>query len=438
MSFAAARDYLRGTINSSPPRQPARLERTRAILRALGNPQTRYPALHVGGTSGKGSTATMLARALEASGKRTGLHAKPHLGSMTERMRIDGTAVGEDELAALLEETRPILDRVASEFGNPTYDEILLILSFAHFARANVDVAVIEVGAGGTLDGTNVLLPQVSVITNVGFDQTEIAGNALEDIALDKAGIAKRGVPLVSDVYDSAARRQIEQTCAHVGAPFLSVRDLVEIEDRSGERYGQSFVLCTPADRYVLSLPVLGRFQQRNAATAILALEQLEPELRPSHDDIVAAMATLVLPGRMEFFPSYPPVIFDIAHNPDKARSLVDSLLETFAARRFTTVVAIGENKDAKGFLRELSRLPASFVFTAFESTGRSSMRPSRVAGIAGDLGMWGREVNDPVEALSIARRSAAAEDIVLVTGSTYVVGLLRDWWFQSVVAQEH
>jgi len=409
MSFAAARDYLRGTINSSPPRQPARLERTRAILRALGNPQTRYPALHVGGTSGKGSTATMLARALEASGKRTGLHAKPHLGSMTERMRIDGAAVGEDELAALLEETRPLLDRVASEFGNPTYDEILLILSFAHFARANVDVAVIEVGAGGTLDGTN-----------------------------DKAGIAKRGVPLVSDVYDSAARRQIEQTCAHVGAPFLSVRDLVEIEDRSGERYGQSFVLCTPADRYVLSLPVLGRFQQRNAATAILALEQLEPELRPSHDDIVAAMATLVLPGRMEFFPSYPPVIFDIAHNPDKVRSLVDSLLETFAARRFTTVVAIGENKDAKGFLRELSRLPASFVFTAFESTGRSSMRPSRVAGIAGGLGMWGREVNDPVEALSIARRSAAAEDIVLVTGSTYVVGLLRDWWFQSVVAQEH
>ncbi|MGH7330912.1 MAG: bifunctional folylpolyglutamate synthase/dihydrofolate synthase, partial [Polyangiaceae bacterium] len=285
-------------------------------------------------------------------------------------------------------------------------------------------------------DGTNVLFKKVSVITNIGLDHTEILGNTLEDIALDKAGIAKRGVPLVSDVSDEGPRHEIERVCAQVGAPFLSVRDLVEIETRPGEPYGQSFVLRTPSDRYELSLPVLGAFQRRNAATAVLAIEQLKRDLRPSRDEIAAAMSRLVIPGRMEFFPSHPSVIFDIAHNPDKARSLVDALLETFPSRRFTAVVAIGESKDATGILRELARLPATFIFSAFEAVGRVAIKPARLSSVAQDFGAWGRAVNDPVEAFSIARRNASADEIVLITGSTYVVGTLRDWWVANVAAK--
>lgn len=434
MSFAGARAYLLGTINETSSRQQTgRLERTRALLQQLGNPQDRYPTVHVGGTSGKGSTATMLAGALSASGKRTGLHTKPHLSSMVERMRIDGVAIPEEQFAALLDEIRPAVERVATEYGRATYYETLLVLSFVYFAEADVDVAVIEVGLGGTLDGTNVLNPKVAVITNIGLDHTEVLGNTLEDIALDKAGIVKRGVPLVSDVADGDARRQIERTCAQVGSPFLAVRDLVSIESRGGERYGQSFTLATPADRYDISLPILGAFQRRNAATAVLALEQLGPELRPTREQIESSMSRLVIPGRMEFFPSYPSVIFDIAHNPDKAHGLVDALLETFGVKRFTAVVAIGENKDAKGILAELARLPATFIFTSFEATGRVAIRPTRLASILEDFQLSGRAVTDPVEAFSIARRNAAAEDIVLVTGSTYVVGTLRDWWFANV-----
>ena len=437
MSFVAAQAYLLGAINETVSRHhPQRLERMRALLEALGNPQNTYPTLHVGGTSGKGSTSTMLAAAFSQSGKRTGLHTKPHLSSMTERLRVDGVPISEDAFADLLSEIRPVIDKVAAEHGRATYYETLLALSFVYFAHANVDVAVVEVGLGGTLDGTNVLAPKVSIITNIGLDHTEILGNTLEDIALDKAGIAKRGVPLISDVADEGPRREIERVCAQVGAPFLSVRDLVEIEPRPGEPYGQSFALRTPSDRYELSLPVLGAFQRRNAATAVLALEQLDKNLRPSHDDISSAMSRLVIPGRMEFFPSHPSVIFDIAHNPDKARSLVDALLETFPNRRFTAIVAIGESKDATGILRELARLPSTFIFCAFEAVGRVAIRPTRLASVAGDFGAWGRAVNDPVEAFSIARRNASAEEIVLVTGSTYVVGMLRDWWLANVAAK--
>ena len=434
MSFAAARAYLQGTINETVSRHlPQRLERMHALLRELGNPQEQYPTLHVGGTSGKGSTATMLAAALTQSGKRTGLHTKPHLSAMTERLRIDGVAVSEERFAQLLHDIRPAIERVAEEHGRATYYETLLALSFVYFAQERVDAAVVEVGLGGTLDGTNVLHPQVSVITNIGLDHTEILGDTLEDIALDKAGIAKRGVPLVSDVADAGPREQIERICAQVGAPFLSVPDLVQIEALPSQPYGQHFVVETPGGRYDLSLPVLGRFQQRNAATALLALEQLKPDLRPSRDDAANAMSRLVIPGRMEFFPSHPAVVFDIAHNPDKMRNLVDALLETFAERRFVAVVAIGDAKDAKGILTQLARLPASFTFTSFEAVGRSAIAPSRLASIMEEFGTWGRAVNDAVEAFSIARRNASANDVVLVTGSTYVVGTLRDWWLANV-----
>ncbi|MGH7662072.1 MAG: bifunctional folylpolyglutamate synthase/dihydrofolate synthase [Vulcanimicrobiaceae bacterium] len=438
MSFAAARRYLLGTIDEIASSRRQQLGRMRALLRELGDPQDRYPTLHVGGTSGKGSTATMLAAALSGSGKRTGLHTKPHLSSMTERMRIDGVAISEDDFAAMLDEIRPAVDAVTPDYGRATYYETLLVLSFVYFVRAEVDVAVFEVGLGGTQDGTNVLQPQVSAITNIGLDHTEVLGNTLKEIARDKAGIAKPGVPLVSDVSDASARAEIEHRCNAVGAPFLPVRDLVRIDARSGERYGQTFVVVTPSDRYELSLPVLGSFQQRNAATAILALEQLQAALRPTREQIESAMSQLVIPGRMEFFPSHPSVIFDIAHNPDKARSLVEALLETFPGKRFTAIVAIGESKDAKRVLEQLTRLPATFIFTSFEATGRVAIRPVRLASILEDFQMSGRAISDPVEAFSIARRNASADDVVLVTGSTYVVGTLRDWWFNNVAANAH
>jgi dihydrofolate synthase/folylpolyglutamate synthase len=434
MIFAQAQAYLLGTINETASRRlPNRLDRMLAFLDALGNPQDRYPTLHVGGTSGKGSTATMAAAALAAAGKKTGLHVKPHLSSVTERARIDGLAISEDRFGEIMGEMMPAIERVARDHGRASYYETLLALAFMHFAAEAVDVAVIEVGVGGKLDGTNVLRPLVSVITNVALDHTDILGDTTAQIAADKVGIAKPGVPLISDVVDAAARAVIEDGCAAAGAPFVSVRDSVALDVRSGERYAQSFTVTTPEGSYDLSLPILGAFQQRNAATAIRALEFLPPALRPDRDSIEMGFSRLVLPGRMEFFPSHPAVVFDIAHNPDKAANLAAALTQTFPGRRFALVMAVGQSKDAAHVIEQFVALPCTFTFTSFDTDGRSSIRPQRLASIARELGVWGRAITDPVEAFSVARRNADAEDIVVVTGSTFVVATLRDWWLTHV-----
>lgn len=439
MNFPGAQSYLLGLINEHASRRsPNRLERITAFVEALGEPHLRYPTLHVAGTSGKGSTATMLAAALTASGKKVGLHTKPHLASVTERVRIDGQAISEDLFAELLTEMQPAIARVASEHGTPSYYETLLALAFVAFARAEVDAAVIEAGIGGRLDGTNVLRPQVSIITNVSLDHTEILGDTTALIARDKAGIAKAGVPLVSSAREADARREIEAACAEVGAPFISAVDTATIEPRPGERYGQSFDVITPVDRYVLSLPVLGVFQQENAATAIRALEQLNDDLRPTRAQIEDGFSKLVIPGRMEFFPSHPATVFDVAHNPDKTAHLVEALRAAFPDRRFSFVIAIAESKDhdVADILRPFTELPATYSFTHFAGIpGRASIRPQRLASIAEDLGIWGRAIADPVDAFTIARRNADANDIVVVTGSTFVVATVREWWSANVVS---
>lgn len=434
MTFASAESYLLGLINENASRRmPNRLDRIVAFLDALGNPQDRYPTIHVAGTSGKGSTSTMIAAALQAAGKRTGLHTKPHLSSVTERARIDGIAIAEDEFGDLVGEMQSAVDRISFEHGRPTYYETLLALAFLWFAHCKVDVAVIETGVGGKLDGTNVLRPRVAVITNVALDHTDVLGDTVEQIALDKAGIAKPGVPLVSYVRHPGARRVIERACADAGAPFVSVADTVTLEPRRGERYGQSFAVVTPDDRYEISLPLLGDFQQENAATAIRALEQLGADLRPSREQIESGLARTVIPGRMEFFPSHPGVVFDIAHNPDKAAHLADALAVTFPGRRFAFVMAIGESKDAAQVIQPFLALRGSFTFTTFAVSGRNASRPQRLASITDELGGWGRAITDPVEAFSIARRNAEGDDIIVVTGSTFIVAELREWWMANV-----
>ena len=439
MTFQSAQSYLLGLINENASRRmPNRLDRIYAFLEALGNPQNHYATIHVAGTSGKGSTATMMAAVLQAAGRRTGLHTKPHLTSVTERARIDGLAISEDAFGELLGEMQSAVQRIGFEHGRPTYYETLLALAFVWFARCEVDVAVIEAGVGGTLDGTNVLLPRASVITNVALDHTDILGDTVEDIARDKAGIAKPGVPLVSFVRDPGARRIIEAACADAGAPFVSVADSVTLEPQHGERYGQSFAVVTPEDRYAISLPVLGDFQQENAATAIRTLEQLDADLRPSREAIESGLARTVIPGRMEFFPSHPGVVFDIAHNPDKAAHLAHALAETFPDRRFTFVMAIGVSKDAAQVIAPFLALRGSFMFTSFSTAGRDASRPQRLASITDELGGWGRAVTDPVEAFAIARRNAEADDIIVVTGSTFVVAELREWWMANVVSSSN
>ena len=439
MDFSQAQSYLLGTLNETASRrEPYRLDRMREFLHELGDPQEKYPVLHVGGTSGKGSTSTMLASILTASGKRTGLHTKPHLRSMTERARIDAAAITEEHFAELLDAMMPAIEIITQRFSRPSYYETLLALAFVYFAQEHVDVAVIEVGVGGKLDGTNVLRrPRVSIITNIGMDHTDILGETLEEIAADKAGIARTGVPLVSAVDHAGARAVIESHCREVGAPFLPVLDLTTIETRESTPFMQAFTLTTPAHAYDITLPVLGTFQQRNAATAVLALEQLGDDLRPSTDAVERGLSQFSLAGRMEYFPSHPAVLLDVAHNPDKAAHLVESLKAAFSGRHFYCIIAVGESKDAHEILDAFTSLGATYIFTSFDTQGRTAIKPQRLLSIAESLGMSGRAIADPVEALSIARRNASADDVIVITGSTFIVAELREWWMEHVVATE-
>jgi dihydrofolate synthase/folylpolyglutamate synthase len=431
MDFEAAQTYLLATINETVSRRmPYRLERMRVFMHELGDPQTRYPTVQVGGTSGKGSTSTMIAAALARSGKRTGLHTKPHLRSMTERARIDGVAVSEERFAALLEEMMPAIERTAQAHGRPTYYETLLALTLLYFAQENVDIAVVEVGLGGRLDGTNVLVPVVAAITSVGLDHTDVLGDSIEGIAREKAGIAKSGIPLVVAAEDEAAFGVIADEARKAGAPLVDARpEAIPIDNVKLEREAQGFDVVTPHARYSIVTRMLGGFQRRNAATAIVTMETLPEPLRPSREAIEGALADLLIPGRMEVYPGHPTLVFDIAHNVEKADQLVRSLRERYEDRHFTFVVAIGASKDAAEILRTFSTLPSNFVFTSFEIAGREATKPMRLMRIAESIGAWGRCVGDPVEALSIARRSAAANDVIVVTGSTFLVATLREWW---------
>jgi dihydrofolate synthase/folylpolyglutamate synthase len=415
-TYGEAEAYLLGTIDEvTSPRTSYKLDRMHALLHHLGDPHRLYPTIHVGGTSGKGSTSTMIAGALRASGKRTGLHTKPHLHSMTERACVDGRPISRGRFTDLLERMMPAIERTTSEYGRPTYYETLLALAFAHFAQERVDVAVIEVGLGGRLDGTNVLQPLVAAITSVGYDHTEILGTALEAIAFEKAGIAKAGVPLVLGPVPDAAAAVIEAHAVQVGAPVVYARDVVQVDE-------------------VPPLPVLGTFQRTNAVSAIAVLKQLGEALRPSRDAIWRSFSELSIPGRMELVPAKPPVVFDMAHNAEKAESLVDSLRESFAGCRVHYVVAIGETKDARRILEILAALPCTFTFTSYGAPGRRAIAPARLATIAESIGCWGRAIGDPTEALTVARRLAAIDDVVVVTGSTFIVGELREWFIPAIV----
>ncbi len=429
MTYREAEAYLLSTINETlSPREPYRLDRMRAFLHELGDPQESYPTVHVGGTSGKGSTSLMIASALRAAGRHTGLHTKPHFTSATERARVDGANVSEERFGVLLSAMMPAIERVGARHGRPSYYETLLALAFLHFRDERVDVAVVEVGLGGGLDGTNVLRhPEVCVITTVGFDHTDVLGTTLEAIATEKAGIAKAGVALVTGVRAPEALAPIARRAREVGAPLVLVDEAARVVERpQRDPRGQTFAVATAAATYELQTPALGPFQRRNAATAIAALERLRDGLRPGAAAIEAGFARLDVPGRMEVLAGNPELVFDIAHNAEKAGHLAVALHERFPGRPLHFVVAIGASKDAREILRAFAPVAAQFTFTRFETAGRPAADPAELVRIATSLGVESETIADPPSALESAARKAGPGGAVVVTGSTFVVAELR------------
>jgi dihydrofolate synthase / folylpolyglutamate synthase len=420
-------------------RAEMRMARLRAFLAFLGNPQNRHPIVHVGGTSGKGSTSTAIAAILTAAGYRTGLHTSPYLQVATEKLQIDGRLISGSRFRQLVQSTLDAVDAWITEGGEVlTYGELWVALLARYFAEEAVEIAVIEVGAGGRFDLTNVVHPTVSVITSVGLDHTATLGSTIPEIAWHKAGIIKSGAPVISAVTDPAARQEILSEVANQHTQLIEVNRGATFEilgwNASGARWRE---LSPPSDE-IFQTPLPGRFQAINGATAVAAARALvtqgiEIPSAALHRGLMEAR----LPGRFELVPDAKRMILDGAHNPEKMRALVSDLA-VIAPRtndqRLIAVVGMLDNKEHHAMMELLATVVDEFVLTTpnvLAKPGASTDSLTRVARSAGFGGPIFAE-SKPMNALAKAmeRGNADRDDVVLVTGSLFVVGDVRENWY--------
>ncbi len=338
--YKDALEYLYSFVDFSLQKattySPARfkLERMQALVEALGNPQQAYPIIHVAGTKGKGSVSVLCASALLAAGYKVGLYTSPHLDDYAERIQINGEFISHAELADLVDEIKPFVAAIPEL----TTFEITTALAFMYFAKQGVSAGVIEVGLGGRLDATNVVIPEVSVITSISYDHTHLLGNTLAEIAGEKAGIIKPNIPVVVAPQEEEARLVIEQVARDRSSPLLQVgRDLL-FEEVSHSLEGQKLRVWSPGqgkqNSSLLSIPLLGPHQVVNAATAYASLDSFRQKgFNIDQDEIIEGFDKAFWPGRFEIIQNSPPVILDCAHNRDSASKLRLTLEEYFPGK---------------------------------------------------------------------------------------------------------
>ncbi|TLM72120.1 folylpolyglutamate synthase/dihydrofolate synthase family protein [Pseudarthrobacter sp. NamB4] len=408
----------------------------------LGEPNKAFPIIHVTGTNGKTSTARMIESVLRAHGLSTGRYTSPHLSKVTERISIDGHPVSDETFVRIWDEIRPYLQIVDSELeaeGQPrlTYFECLTILGFAIFADQPVNVAVIEVGLGGITDATNVGDGQVSVITPISLDHTDLLGDTTEDIAYEKAGIIKPGGYLISAAQPLDAAQVLLEKAKDVGVPFRFEGVEFGVESRTVAVGGQMVTVQGIAGRYPdLLVPLHGAHQAQNAAVAVAALEAFfggEKEL--DFAVLQEGFANVSSPGRLEVVRTAPTIIVDAAHNPDGIKASAAALQEAFTFTRLVPVVGVLQEKDAEEILRQLKEslggVAEEFCFT--QSNSPRAVPAAELAELAVDLGFGEDNVHiaeNLDDALEWAvERAEANDDLsggVLVTGSITLVAEAR------------
>jgi dihydrofolate synthase/folylpolyglutamate synthase len=408
----------------------------------LGEPNKAYPIIHVTGTNGKTSTSRMIESVLRAHGLSTGRYTSPHLSKVTERISIDGHPVPDETFVRIWDEIRPYLQIVDSELeaeGQPrlTYFECLTILGFAIFADQPVNVAIIEVGLGGITDATNVGDGQVSVVTPISLDHTDLLGDTTEDIAREKAGIIKPGGYLVSAAQPLDAAQVLLEKAKEVGVPFRFEGVEFGVESRTVAVGGQVVTIQGIAGRYPdLLVPLHGAHQAQNAAVAVAALEAFfggEKEL--DFEVLQEGFAAVTSPGRLEVVRTAPTIIVDAAHNPDGIKASAAALQEAFTFTRLVPVVGVLKEKDAEEILRELREslgdMASEYCFT--QSNSPRAVPAAELAELAVDLG-FGEDNVHIAEKLDDAlewavERAEANDDLsggVLVTGSITLVAEAR------------
>ena len=397
------------------------LKNISALCEALGNPQEGLRCIHVAGTNGKGSVSHMLAAVLQSAGYRTGLYTSPHLSDFRERIRVDGGMVEESFVTSFTERTKPLIEEIA-----PSFYEITVAMAFEYFREKRVDVAVIETGLGGRLDSTNIVDPDVAVITNIGWDHMQILGDTLIEIAVEKAGIVKPGVPVVVGEWDAETAAVFEKTSEARGAP-LRFADRVREAVDARERFPHLEVTVKSdgvgaASTYLLELP--GLYQQRNLLTVLATLDVLrERGWRIGEEAVNEGLRhtrrLTGLQGRWETLRTGPRVVLDVAHNEPGMRQVLLQLART-PHERLRIVIGMVRDKDVGSVLSLLPR-DVEYFFTCADVP--RALPAEELASKAAEAGLSGSLHPEVNTALRSALAASGPDDLVLVCGSVFLVG---------------
>ena len=390
------------------------LERTTALLDILGNPHRAFASFHVAGTNGKGSTVATIDALLRRPGRKVARYTSPHLVDFRERIVVDGEAIPDDAVADFLDRRMGDIERTGA-----TFFEATTAMAFDWFAKAGADVAVIETGLGGRLDATNVVLPVVATVTSIGIDHTEYLGNTIEEIAAEKAGIFKPGVPAVVGETAPSTRALLRSLAMQHGAGPVSVaKEDWEVADIAVTAEGTTFTLSVAGREARCATPLAGSHQAWNAAAAIVSvLAAGEPWTLPL-EAATASLRDVVLPGRFHRVGRF---IFDVAHNPDGAATLARTLASVQPARPVVALLTVLRDKDWLGIMRELANVVDEFVLTSAPTAPASrAWDPEEVLRTARAAGWRAMVVHDFDEALHIA---GGRGETVVITGSFHTVG---------------
>lgn len=405
------------------------LERVKALLAPFGHPERSLKVIHVAGSNGKGSTIAFLKNIYQQAGYKVGAYTSPHLINFNERIEIDGRYITEEELKELVERLAPVVEEIANDhyIGQPTYFEFVTALALIYFNRQGVDLLLLETGLGGRLDATNVIpSPLISIITGISLEHTEILGERIEDIAREKAGIIKRGRPVISGVRDKEAQEVIRAVAERKKAPFKSIYDIYDYQPKLSSLQGQSFILLDKRPQkdgvreYFIGL--LGEHQIRNALLALLAVEELKGEYPVEESALSRGLRDARIPGRLEVIRDKPLILLDGAHNREGMEILVEFLKKEMGiGRKIFMVLGILRDKDVKGMVK-LLKFSDHLKLIITKNKEKRALDPGVIQRVAEAEGIDNRVYYDLKEALEKTLKAAQKDDIICITGSLYTV----------------
>ena len=435
MTYPDAIDLLLSMVDherSQPtgPRQKAifDLGRMERLLQRLGGPHNASPVVHVAGTKGKGSTAALCDSALHAAGYHTGFYSSPHLHSFRERIRRDTNPISKDEFSGLVEELWPHQEWVGQNdgLGPVTLFEFMTGMAFQCFAENKTDFQVIEVGLGGRLDATNVVKADVSVITSISLDHTAILGDTIGEIAREKAGIIKSGGTVVIAPQKPEALSVILDVCESLSAIPIQVGKDVTWSPGPASIDGQELIVAGRTKSYDLKIPLLGKYQMENTATAVAVIEALQEQGHSIPENgIQRGFADVTWPCRMEVLGRDPIIMADGAHNEYSMDSLLESLPSYMSFRRLILVVGFSRDKSVANMVRRLAEMNP--VVFASRSRHPRSTTPAQIVSLFNENGIQATVTASSAEAMTLAMNEAGEGDLVLATGSLFVAAEVRE-----------